>query len=759
MSKFFVRCCFLRIVFVVLISIFLSSAERKSGEMTLSLPEIKCPVSRDADGKGVFGKYAVHGKTGEPMLPMQSIKILLPPFADLNSLKAKITDSTIKDIDGKWEIAPTPPAVPSSSANKIHSDDSNIVNGLDMDIYSKDKFFPESFIRYTLSGHMRLWKVVEVIISPYQFNPVTKQLRMLESANIVLTFDEKTKDASIPGSSIFIDNISEKWGSMFKDSFINFEDIAPEYRSNYKEPKSGNDSGISSDSLPGYAIITTDQIVNMSNKLSDFISSKQNLGYNVYIVTESDWGGSTGDIAAENLRSWLQSNYIPKNIEHVLLIGNPNPDTGNVPMKMTWPRYSYSTYREAPTDMYYAELTGNWDLNNDNIYGDYHNDYGLGGAERFCDLYLGRIPVYNGINNLDHILSKIIAYENAPINDIQWRRRALLPMKPMDSSTPSYQLGENIKDLILTPKGDWNSYRIYEENYGLIPVPESTPCTYDNVKNGWNLSPTGITAWLTHGSQTSASSVMNNTYAAMLNDTFPSLTFQASCLNSYPENPANLSYTLLVNGAVGTVGATRVSWYYIGQSDFTNSPSIGGMAYAYVNNMITDEFASGEALNNLKSSINPTSASMWMNWLVFNLYGDPSVSLYMGSQEPQDPCDNPIMINCNGYYYQHWGNYNATPEGICIRVHNDDYLNGTMFSVRNNGTNDSVIVEWYGVLDQNRSDCEDRCANLFGNGAQINNVCTPREGGYMYFRIRSKNDQTCSVRIEFTNWMNGPGCQ
>src|SRR5690554_1744505 len=371
MSKLSVKFGFLRIVFVVLLSIFISFAERKSGEMTLSLPEIKCPVSRDADGKGVFGNYAVHGKTGEPMLPMQSIKILLPPLADLNSLKAKITDSIIKDIDGKWEIAPTPPAVPSSSTNKIYSDDSNIVNGFDMGIYSKDKFFPESFIRYTMSGHMRIWRVVEVIISPYQFNPVTKQLRMLESANIVLTFDEKTKDASVPGSSIFIDKISEKWGSMFKNGFINFEDIAPEYRSNYKDAKSSNGSGIYSGSLPGYAIITTNQIVNLSNKLSDFISSKQNRGYNVYIVTESDWGGNTGDIAAENLRSWLQSNYISKNIEHVLLIGNPNPSTGNVPMKMTWPRYNYDTDKEAPTDMYYAELTGNWDLNNDNIYGDY----------------------------------------------------------------------------------------------------------------------------------------------------------------------------------------------------------------------------------------------------------------------------------------------------------------------------------------------------------------------------------------------------
>jgi hypothetical protein len=82
---------------------------------------------------------------------------------------------------------------------------------------------------------------------------------------------------------------------------------------------------------------------------------------------------------------------------------------------------------------------------------------------------------------------------------------------------------------------------------------------------------------------------------------------------------------------------------------------------------------------------------------------------------------------------------------------------GAMISVRNKGLNDSVMVQWFGVLGQNTSNCTNRIANLFGNGAQINNFCTPRAiGNKMYFEVNSK--KPCQIHIEINNWQNGTGC-
>ena len=140
------------------------------------------------------------------------------------------------------------------------------------------------------------------------------------------------------------------------------------------------------------------------------------------------------DERADNIRSWLQAHYIPDGIEYVLLIGDPDPCTftanQSVPMKMCWPRNGQVDLTEnivSPTDMYFAELSGNWDLNGDGRYGEFNGDYGPGGADKYCELKVGRIPVYSSnYADLDAILQKSINYGNAPGN-LAWRSKVLIP--------------------------------------------------------------------------------------------------------------------------------------------------------------------------------------------------------------------------------------------------------------------------------------------------------------------------------------------
>jgi len=129
----------------------------------------------------------------------------------------------------------------------------------------------------------------------------------------------------------------------------------------------------------------------------------------------------------------------------VLLIGNPHPVTGDVPMKMTLPKPGYPT----PTDLYYADMTGNWDLDGDGQVGEYGGDFGPGGIDRNLELAVGRIPYYGNRAHLDGILAKIRAYQEAPPEQQTWRRRALLPMANVDDWTATFLLGESLRDDIL----------------------------------------------------------------------------------------------------------------------------------------------------------------------------------------------------------------------------------------------------------------------------------------------------------------------
>ncbi len=52
------------------------------------------------------------------------------------------------------------------------------------------------------------------------------------------------------------------------------------------------------------------------------------------------------------------------------------------------------------------------------------------------------------------------------------------------------------------------------------------------------------------------------------------------------------------------------------------------MTFEYAQRLIADEMYAGDALNGLKADISPYDQVLWMNYLDFNLYGDPALGLY-----------------------------------------------------------------------------------------------------------------------------------
>ncbi len=146
-------------------------------------------------------------------------------------------------------------------------------------------------------------------------------------------------------------------------------------------------------SYNGYVIVTSNATASAcAMRLQNFKHLKELQGYSTRIVTESDFGGLTGQApngTAEKIRKWLQDNRDPLKIKYVLLIGNPDPDdplptpedypqdkehavevTGDIPMKMCFPLYHDAHCERSATDYFYADLTGNWDLDGDGLYGE-----------------------------------------------------------------------------------------------------------------------------------------------------------------------------------------------------------------------------------------------------------------------------------------------------------------------------------------------------------------------------------------------------
>ncbi|MFP6640468.1 MAG: C25 family cysteine peptidase, partial [Myxococcota bacterium] len=396
-----------------------------------------------------------------------------------------------------------------------------------------------------------------------------------------------------------------------------------------------------------YAIVTSAEIRALSTKLDVFADHKVARGFEVHIFDETDWLGSglTGDVAAEALRTFLQSAETLYDFDYVLIIGDPRPATGPVPMKILHPRtFGYQsttpvgsnadcdsfvmTQDPVPTDYYYSDIHGNWDLDGDGLYGEFGDydapsgptgDFGLGGVDRDHEFAIGRIPVYSAnpaqlaqdVVDLDHILTKTMAYQSAPLASIGWRRSALIAAEGANRIF----FGEGLRNDVFLPAGFSDVARVYDADVCLVPTPptgcvpisgtlEATICSVANVFEEWITTPRGAVSWLTHGGGTGAVAVMNTTQAALLDDSHPSFTFQASCYNSQPSQTNNLSYALLKNGAIGTVGATVISHGPGGPNPaITHPASAGGnagLAYYFMEGLAEANLSVGDALAEVK---------------------------------------------------------------------------------------------------------------------------------------------------------------
>jgi hypothetical protein len=612
-----------------------------------------------ASEKGVarFSGLPTAGKPGQPALPVKIVRVLLDPDVDLAQMDVALEGADEATVPGVFAVAPVPPIKacipPPGSAAATSS--IAAAAGKDAAVYGRNALFPPSHLGKPVVGQLHRFKVVEVPVFPIRFNPVTGSMTALTNARVVVRAAAGPAPAAPDPSALAESDATDKRTAREVQRLVdNFDEAIAGY---------GGTAGpaalaapaleAAAAALPTYAILSTEALRTSSTQLGTFADSKVAKGYTVNLVTgatlyrraggtwtcvlsgcSGGWGGGVGNVAADRLRAWLQANRVTRNIGYALLVGNPEPAAGDVPMKMAWPRFAAEGDRDAPTDFYYADLTGTWDLDRDGNFGEFDQDFAAGGADKFAELAVGRIPYYGSLEALDHILAKSVMYENA--QNIAWRRNAILAMEPLDDITPSYQLGEMIRRDTLLPRG-WGSHRIYDQDFGVGP--ESTPTTPDVVTSVWRSGTFGLGNWMSHGWSGGASDVMDVSHAQLLDDTHPSFVFQSSCSNAMPEDTSNIAYTMLRNGAIATSGGTRVTWYFGGATDYDSpAATTGNFGYRYSFYLVHEAQPVGAALNSARSFVNVDADVWWQSVIDFSLYGDPSLAVASsGSQVPTPP--------------------------------------------------------------------------------------------------------------------------
>lgn len=566
---------------------------------TLFSQDISYPVSFNnnlgeiRDSVLFYCNLPTHPTPGELQMPYRKIRFLLPPDVNKESISVSLCSPELEHIRNDKIIKVGAPFSSEGVTIPIEVNRPNVANPQ----------FPQSHIYTYRVFKKRQFKILEVTLFPYTYNYNTRELTLLKRADITVT--HKLHRDTTP-----LYPFPKRTVKQIEKLVVNYDSAIMYYTQSVWTSRANN-----------YHIITTRSIKNSLQNLDDFIQNKINRGFKVTVVTEEEWGGGTGNSAADNLRNWLETNYLSDEIDFVLLIGDPTPSSGNMAMKIA---HAYYSGKKAPTDFYFAELSGNWDADGDGKFGetDDLDTKKSGGIDAVADISVGRIPYYSGdASKVDAILEKIITYETEKKSTTSWRNNLLLAMDGYYGNEGP-EVGEKIYgDVLSSSSTQWDAYRIYCSSKG---SPDKSSTSMSNVTNAWAPGQFGVVSWLTHGKEDAAMHIMDVTYAKQLSNQYPSIVMMGSCLNGKPDVPYNLAYTILQKGGIAVVSGSETTIYRQPMGNFVGSSYNHGFIHSFTTKVARDRELVIDALDRTRTE---SDMGCWKNYCAFNLYGDPSIGL------------------------------------------------------------------------------------------------------------------------------------
>ncbi len=271
---------------------------------------------------------------GHPNLPAESRMMAIPHGATATLNVISFETETIHNVN----IAP---------ALRIQAEseepDMNYVK--DMAIYSKDAFYPaEPFVMG--NSYIRGVDAVTVSITPFQYNPVTKELKVFTNIELSVTFEG--------GNGHFGEDRlrSPYWDPILTAELMNYDQLPViDYAARMQKWLRDGDKGAE------YLIITpnNDAWAEYANQLRDY-RTRQGILTEVYRLDEMPANNTS------QLKAWFHNAYNTWEIAPVAvcLLGDHGNNLGqNIPAETT---YHSDYYGNCITDNKYADAVGNDNL-------------------------------------------------------------------------------------------------------------------------------------------------------------------------------------------------------------------------------------------------------------------------------------------------------------------------------------------------------------------------------------------------------------
>ncbi|MDY0279543.1 MAG: C25 family cysteine peptidase [Salinivirgaceae bacterium] len=472
------------------------------------------------------------GLYGNPQLPWRACNIVLPPGTIVERVVIVPIFADTIPIFGK--IRPAGHVRPIS---KAYESDAIELNG---DIYNLSEFTGQNF--GAIRSKVHLFNSVSVLmfgILPVKYNPVEGKLIFYKKVTVEI-YGKIGRDTQ---------SVLQHDYNLLQQFVDNPQFLAK------APPQSGDVNTID------ILIVTSREYY---NSVSLITKNYHAIGKKTKLITTEDIKNMyVGVDLAEKIRNCIKYYNQNKNTRYVLLAG----DTEIIPdRKLRAVVQSSGVYTgNIPSDLYYAALDGNWDTNQNGIYGEPDE------ADLLPDIAIGRIP-FSSNTELSNFLLKTTQYQFSPVL--------------IDTNKPLL-VGEHLWDNPLTYGAQYLDLVIGAQNQNGyfttgIPINDPYDSLYDrtqiwdeyDLRNKIMLG-TSFIHHVGHASYYSnmrlTSEMLTSTFFAAINgvNRLNPVIYSHGCLSAaFDENLCiGEKMIFLPNFASAYVGNSRYGWFNEGQTE------------------------------------------------------------------------------------------------------------------------------------------------------------------------------------------------
>ncbi|HEC77716.1 MAG TPA: hypothetical protein ENI34_01060 [candidate division WOR-3 bacterium] len=414
---------------IVMFTIWFCLVSASETNLNLRFSENKIRIQKYGDFDIILYDNGLNniGKQGYPSLPVLSILIAAP----FNTADADIEIKNIewRNIPGEFNIYPIQPPLPLSDIQV----ESKFVPP-DINIYEKDLPYPAEIVSYRGIGNRAEFKLVKVLLCPFQYFPKTKKLNFVEQVTLRITY--KTTASCKPRTHFQIKSIANS----IKKMVINPEDVDKCLPLEYH---GGKGSPYLNEGDYKEVYITSTSLAPLLDPIVDW-RTKQGIPCTTVTVSNiiSTYPGWD---APEKIRNFIKDADTTWGTLYFTLAG----DTGAVPTRILINQLGSTV----ATDLYFSDLDSTWDADGDHIYAEEEDS---SACDWFSDVFVGRLATSTE-EHINTFLWKIFTYEKNPPSG--YLKKCLLPASYLWPPYGADQVNDSIANC--TP-ADWQDSKLYE---------------------------------------------------------------------------------------------------------------------------------------------------------------------------------------------------------------------------------------------------------------------------------------------------------